>query len=1252
MNCSRFIVYASSAALLGIVACAAFAQEPADVPPGGASDTAAVKELPLEELLPDTPETSETTGTKETGPAGVATWVQGLQAGIREGQKAGKPLLVFAGVESSRPSRRFADQLVAPPLGSSLGQWTLVYVDVDKRPDDARLLGVATVPVLHVFNVRGIFIASRDGFASPEELSEWLTEYFEKATAPTDPSLLEEGELSVLEIVRLIRQLPERDPTLREAAIGRLAENPLETGAPVVKAFGEGNLATRLAALEILEQWKAPVGELDPWRSETVTLERLTALRQWQESYQPEPEPETDEPVETLSEADLATARQQIERLLGASGIQAAAIRGRLSRYGAALLPEVYERLGQAPSDEAREKLLSLRYRLVAGDSLVIRWPGGIARLASSDADERRQAAQQLKSIATAGDQALLQELFSDPDPLIRELSLQSLQHIGGPRATASLAKLLKDPEPNVRAAVLKLLAEDTSVNMLAEVAEYVKDEQDPDLLVHAIRYLKASPSSPSMRLTLQGWFEAQGGTDQSQTARVKATEALLWLLDHESWQVRAEAAEALGEAVNRLDVSKHGSLKADAYVALIEHIEDPDAFVVSRAVSALEGVDMEMAVEPLVKAIAEHPELGPQIIEMLVENDDLHEKALPYLQRFRTHEVAAIRAVTIPALVRLAPAAVDVILTDGIEDPDSAVRRATMQAVMEQLDAIRRAKHQSILQTQLGSSDPSEDLFSGTTFVVEEPQGSLMSRAIRALVGGLAEQSEAADEEEEEGEDEKEDEGEAEAPGEAPGEDEPVDSEEENDAAEVEDGDAADEQIASPDLLDLLDPPDPPNPSDSNEPNEPETGTLKDNEEENDEADTDENPAGRQWDAWLEEFHAGKDRPKWTGALVEPLRAMLASEDLTERLTAAGILVPLGHADESLPVIREVVAARHDLLARATGVLPWLPWQSRQALFDEWMTLATEPADRIHLVRALARVLDYRAADRIWEMVEDPGLDPQMADVLSDALCSVYYGSTYQNDEIENDALRQEIVAAATPRVESGSDLQRLVALAQLVAVAPEQGAELARGLADDESLGGDLRREALQVLLVASAKEDRRPIALSAIESDEPARRILALRYFVEGIDGLTSLRDGSLSIRNPYHEWTSHESGKPIIPLPPKGLKKQHVLPLLKHDELHVRAYAGYLLAVMEDPQGMPGLIEYYREQPDADSRKRLVYRAIAALDDSDRLPILKTIYQGLDTYDMDEFYWTIRIMSGPEVLKFRKEIRDRLGMNILR
>ena len=136
--------------------------------------------------------------------------------------------------------------------------------------------------------------------------------------------------------------------------------------------------------------------------------------------------------AELSFDAQLADARSQIDRMLRSSAAEADAIRERLARLGDALQPEVYGRLRQTTDDRQRELLLALRYRLAAGDALALRWPGGVVRLASADLRRRQQAAEELAKMAAPEDQPLLLELFSDPDPMVRETSLRGLQQIGG----------------------------------------------------------------------------------------------------------------------------------------------------------------------------------------------------------------------------------------------------------------------------------------------------------------------------------------------------------------------------------------------------------------------------------------------------------------------------------------------------------------------------------------------------------------------------------------------------------------------------------------------------------------------------------------------------------------------------------------------------------------------------------------------------------------------------------------------------
>ena len=109
-------------------------------------------------------------------------------------------------------------------------------------------------------------------------------------------------------------------------------------------------------------------------------------------------------PPKQLTGQQRIDARRQIERMLAADEAEADAIRQRLAGLGAALLPEVYACLKDAAADQDRRRLLILRYRLAAPDSLVLRWPGGLERLGDTDPRQRRRAADELAKLAGDGE--------------------------------------------------------------------------------------------------------------------------------------------------------------------------------------------------------------------------------------------------------------------------------------------------------------------------------------------------------------------------------------------------------------------------------------------------------------------------------------------------------------------------------------------------------------------------------------------------------------------------------------------------------------------------------------------------------------------------------------------------------------------------------------------------------------------------------------------------------------------------------
>jgi HEAT repeat protein len=587
-------------------------------------------------------------------------WIDTFAKGITQAQKSRRPIFVVFSGRSCRFCRELEKEMAKADVQTELARWTLVSLDVDAAPEDARTLAVGPIPALRVLTPAGKTIASHDGLLSAEELVTWLAEQFDSAAGGLNPELIAGESLTALGAIKLVKEFRRRDPAVREAAIRQLLPHPQMAAGPVSSAFAEGSLGARLAAKELLEAWKAPLEGLDPWRPETMTEERLKAIAEWAATLDDNAAADLAKHKELTAE-ELSACAESISRLLKASPADAAAIREQLARYGAALLPLVYESLKSAEADEARERLTGLRYRLAAKDRLVLEWPGGIERLAAANSATRRQAMDELGSRAGPEEEALLLELFSDPEPLLRELALGALYRINGENADSALIRLLQDPDPNVRAAVLKQLAESSPRGVIPKIAKYVEQEMDPDLIVQAIRVLREAPVQAS-------------------------TNCLTSLLAHESWRIRAEAAEALGKVMeNQNGGDTEG--RADMYVALIELLKDEDAFVVSRAVTVLGKAQLVTAVDPLAEVAIRHPQLAVTVVTALAENKANSERVEKHLRAFSQSTDAQVRGAAITGLCELNAAELEVELKKALEDPDSSVRIAAAEGVFALLN-------------------------------------------------------------------------------------------------------------------------------------------------------------------------------------------------------------------------------------------------------------------------------------------------------------------------------------------------------------------------------------------------------------------------------------------------------------------------------------------------------------------------------------------------------------------------------------
>ncbi len=615
------------------------------------------------------PESDTAKGKKATPPQKV--WLTDIAKGRSDAVRNRKPILVRVGAEWCPWCRKLDQEIAVPEVQTALGEWTLVALDADKSTTEIQALGVGSIPALRILSPLGRVVSSHDGFLNAKELVAWLEENREKAADVPVDELSDTKVPTELVVVRLIRQLDQQDALLREIAIHRLQNHPTLAAEPVVAAFAEGTLQRRLAAMELLSLWRAPVTGIDPWQPKTVSADRLKTLRDWATEAAKSPASQ-----ELKSSPDrLAAARVEIDRLVAAKPTDVPAARERLARLGRDLLPTVYERLKKAELDDEKERLTALRYRLAASEGLVLRWPGGLERLAASAVATRHQAVDELTQLATADDEGLWLELFSDPDPLVREIALKGLNSLGNSGGSQALIGLLADPEPNVRAAVLKQLAEHPSARQVARLKEYLAKETDPDLVVHAVRVLR----------------EIQDP---------KALPILIEVLKHDKWSVRAEAVEGIGKQVearaflNQND-PKVKEARAQGIAALIGRLDDPDGFVIGRAVTALKDVDSVDAVEPLLKVVEKHPELAAKAIESIAnshrDKPEMKKKAMPLLRNFAKHPKADIRAATVTALGESKDADLAPEVLAGLSDSESRVRMSAANVIMDKLDDLKR---------------------------------------------------------------------------------------------------------------------------------------------------------------------------------------------------------------------------------------------------------------------------------------------------------------------------------------------------------------------------------------------------------------------------------------------------------------------------------------------------------------------------------------------------------------------------------
>ena len=1076
----------------------------------------------------------------------LVTWLHKLEKAKELSRKRRAPIIVVAGATWCGPCKVLEKEIAKVPVQDELQRWVPVHVDVDDAEKEAAELAVSSIPALRVLSPDGRLIASTEGAMDADALADWLAEQFPSAV-DNAAGAATSGRLTAMSVLKILKDFKSRESTVREAAISRLVAVPEVAAAPVVTGFTDGGLSEQLAYLELLSTWEAPVKGLDPWIPTSVTAERIASLETWVTERDFEPPENSDE----LSAIEIIETRRILRTLIEVDATEAAALREQLARMGRKTLPLIRAALDDATEPQPRERLTSARYRVAGTAELESEWPGGTERLASANFDVRIGATAELVKLATKREEQLLLELFSDPVPLVREIALKGITKISGTSAGGALVRLLDDPDPNVRAAVLKQLAENPVESLIPKIAEYSQKETDPDLVVHAIRFLR-------------------------EIKKHEAVVAMSALFNHQSWRVRAEAADGIYRLVKKsgMDESRKDAELGQAFLKLLN---DEDEFVVGVAIRTLRYVKATDAPDRLIEVAETRSSLAATAIQALGEafmgRRGVNDKVL----EFASDRDPAVRIAATVALLRNSGQQYSDIVKNGLWDQEQQVRIAVADAVFKKVIGEISSKLRQVTYASSGGSHAGRPDLENE--IVSIPNVTPIGNG---LFGGVV--------------DLPEDEEDAPVPAESA------------ESVNVKAGVAADSKAVE---------------------------------------------RGKAIDSLLLAIRKDHTLSDWLYEFSGPLEEMLPAEDLEERLAAARTLILFGN-DSSLEIINQAAAERN-LFPHVVAVLPGLIWTEKETVFNSVASAAATRDERYQLADAMADTNDTRVVDKVWSLLAIPEADARLVAELRKPLTQSYYREYHYSFTDAETHEQNRLKADSAAMAESGSIWQKVMALSLLSMADRISMKQIAQELFNDDEQPVNVRANALQCLLGALTSDAAGATAMEVVAEGNTDLAQPALQYLALGKSAVRYL-SSVIPVDGVSVSSSSTSRTTPIVPTAPEGLMLEQVEPFLDHSDPRTRASAAYLATLLGRPELTEVVVNYWKTNADDSSARRMAYRSIAVANDPRWVPQLKRMYGAMksDSWDssMSDFYWTIRIMTGPEILQFRKMIRGEQDADTLR
>lgn len=549
-----------------------------------------------------------------------SVWASGFASGLEQSQVTQKPLLVVFGAEWCSWCRKLERELTSDAASAVRDEWTLAKVDVDEDEELASKYGVQALPTIVVVDTTGAKIESAEGYMPMDQLAGWLAEQKAGAVSVLDAALQESADANDENIAKWVSFLGDRKSSIRQLAKQKFLQHRSETWTAILPVLEKGSLAQRLSAMEILEKWKTPSQQLDPWHPESFQPESIQAIQKWLEENAIATEKhKNDSNDETKpNAAPDSSPSEPDDQAVAIDAPLPEEIAKHIDKWRSVnddnvelLLAETFSLADEKEVIRGFKKLLLdselgdqektnarfAYYNLLAGATIRSEHLGLLMSLAGFDDAKRRRAGVALAQKLTVDDSRLLEALIEDQDSVIREASVEVIAKVDSNNVEIWLERLLRDPDRNVRGMSLKTLAPSLSTTAFPIVAKYLPTENDENLIVQGFKVLSS----------------------QTNYNLEKEYLGLIPFLEHEQWRIRAEATEFLGKQIHNqiaYQRAQDDSLTTPIIEALSSRLLDPDSFVKAKVQEYIPHLVNAKTLPKLAKLLIQDIELLDRVLE------------------------------------------------------------------------------------------------------------------------------------------------------------------------------------------------------------------------------------------------------------------------------------------------------------------------------------------------------------------------------------------------------------------------------------------------------------------------------------------------------------------------------------------------------------------------------------------------------------------------------------------------------------